>query len=221
MIQNDSWRMFRILSEFVDGFETMSQVGPAISIFGSARIPNTSPYYNLAYNTAIKLGEAGFSVITGAGPSIMEAANKGAQKADVNSCGLFIDLPFEANPNQFVDPELSLRFRYFFARKVMFIRYAQGFVFFPGGYGTCDELFEVLTLIQTQKIKRLPIFLMGRAYWSGMIAWIQDQMYSEGCISENDVALFQISDDPEYVADFLKREYQNRNRVEEFAGALS
>lgn len=152
LFRTDAWRVFRIISEFVDGFETMTNIGPSVSIFGSARLQPASPYYNMAIDVAQHISQRGFAVITGGGPGLMEAANRGAQAANGRSCGLAIDLPFEVEPNRYIDPKYRLQFRYFFVRKVMFIRYAQGYVFLPGGFGTMDELFEALTLIQTKKI---------------------------------------------------------------------
>lgn len=204
----DAWRVFRIVSEFVDGFETMTRIGPSVSIFGSARLPENSPYYQLAEVVAEKLIKRGFSVITGGGPGIMEAANKGAQKAKGNSCGLVIDLPFEAKPNPYIDEQYKLSFRYFFVRKVMFVRYAQGYVFLPGGVGTCDELFEALTLIQTKKIKPFPIYLMGSEFWTDLLAWMKNTMLKEGCISPDDMYLFHVTDDPDEVADGIERHYK-------------
>ncbi len=204
----DSWKVFRIISEFVDGFETMTNLGPSVTIFGSARLPADSPYYNLAIETAKMIVEQGFSVITGGGPGLMEAANKGAQSVHGNSCGICIDLPFEDEPNAFIDPRYRLRFRYFFVRKVMFVRYAQGFVFLPGGFGTLDELFEALTLIQTKKINQFPIFLMGKVYWSGLISWLKDTALANGCLSEKDFNLITITDDPAEVAEKIKKHYQ-------------
>ncbi len=209
----DSWKMFRIISEFVSGFDTMSDLGPSVSIFGSSRLAPTSCYYDLAYQVAMKVAEQGFSVITGAGPSIMEAANKGAQATKTASCGLIIDLPFESEPNHFIDSEYALRFRYFFVRKVMFVRYAQGFVFLPGGYGTFDEMFEVLTLIQTKKIQPVPVFLMGKEYWGGLFEWLASKVVQEGCISDLDLSLFEMSDDPDYVAKALKSSYMGRTKL--------
>ncbi len=176
IFSHDAWRVFRIISEFVDGFESMTYIGPSVSIFGSARLSPDSPYYQLAVNVAHHITLKGFAIITGGGPGIMEAANKGAQEGKGNSCGLAIDLPFEDKPNLYIDPKYHLKFRYFFVRKVMFIRYAQGYVFLPGGYGTLDELFEALTLIQTRKIKPFPIYLMGKAYWQEMLKWIEGTM---------------------------------------------
>lgn len=208
MLTTDSWRVFRIISEFVDGFETMTDLGPSVSIFGSARIKPDTPYYNLGIEVAQHVSKKGFAIITGGGPGIMEAANKGAQTVSGHSCGLAVDLPFEAEPNRFIDIKYRLQFRYFFVRKVMFIRYAQGFVFLPGGFGTLDELFEALTLIQTKKISPFPIYLMGKSYWSGMIDWINETVVKEGCVAPTDLNLIQITDDPEEVANGIERHYQ-------------
>jgi uncharacterized protein (TIGR00730 family) len=216
LFTHDSWRVFRIVSEFVDGFETMTNLGPSVSIFGSARLPPDSPYYNVAIDVARHISQKGFAIITGGGPGIMEAANKGAQEARGNSCGLAIDLPFETEPNRYIDPKYRLKFRYFFIRKVMFIRYAQGFVFLPGGFGTLDELFEALTLIQTKKIKAFPIYLMGKSYWLEMLRWIKESMLAHGCISEQDCQMFQITDDPEEVANGIERHYQRDRAFRNF-----
>lgn len=213
LFTTDSWRVFRIISEFVDGFETMTKLGPSVSIFGSARLPPASPYYNLAIDVAQHIARKGFAIITGGGPGIMEAANKGAQTANGNSCGLGIDLPMESALNTFIDERFKLRFRYFFIRKVMFIRYAQGYVFLPGGFGTLDELFEALTLIQTQKIHPFPIYLMGADYWTGIMEWIKGMVLKTQCISEEDLNLIQITDNPEEVANGVERHYQ-RDRAE-------
>jgi len=212
----DAWRVFRIISEFVDGFETMTNLGPSVSIFGSARLPPASPYYNLAIDAAKHIAERGFAIITGGGGGIMEAANKGAQSVGGRSCGLGIDLPTEAALNPFIDRKYLLKFRYFFVRKVMFIRYAQGYVFLPGGFGTLDELFEALTLIQTQKIHKFPIYLMGKQYWQGMINWIYDTLLSQENISPEDLNLIQITDDPEEVANGIERHYQRERSARNF-----
>lgn len=209
----DSWRVFRIISEFVDGFETMTNLGPSVSIFGSARMKQGTPYYTMAVDVAQAISKKGFAIITGGGPGIMEAANKGAQLANGASCGLSIDLPFESQSNMFIDPKYNLSFRYFFIRKVMFIRYAQGYVFLPGGFGTLDELFEALTLIQTKKIHPFPIYLMGAEYWKGMMGWIQETMIANQCISAEDLQLIHITDNPEEVANGIERHYQ-RERAE-------
>jgi len=216
LFSHDSWRVFRIISEFVEGFETMTSLGPSVSIFGSARLPPDSIYYNLAVDVAKHIANKGFAIITGGGPGIMEAANKGAQDVKGNSCGLAIDLPFESEPNRFIDLKYRLSFRYFFIRKVMFIRYAQGYVFLPGGFGTLDELFEALTLIQTQKIKPFPIYLMGKAYWSGLLKWIEETMLAQGCISKEDFNMFLVTDDPEEVANGIERHYQRDKAIKNF-----
>lgn len=212
-LTTDAWRVFRIVSEFVDGFETLTQLGPSVSIFGSARLPPTSPYYQMAIDVAQHISRKGFAIITGGGPGIMEAANKGAQEAKGNSCGLSIDLPMESAPNSYIDRKYNLRFRYFFVRKVMFIRYAQGYVFLPDGVGTLDELFEALTLIQTQKIHAFPIYLMGSDFWAGLIDWMKSTLLKNATISPEDLNLMQITDDPEVVANGIERHYQ-RHRVE-------
>ncbi len=209
----DAWRVFRILSEFVEGFDSMTSIGPSVSFFGSARLPVDTPYYNLAVETAQAVTKRGFAVITGGGPGIMEAANKGAQSVNGRSCGLSIDLPFESASNKFIDTKYNLSFRYFFVRKVMFIRYAQGYVFLPGGVGTMDELFEALTLIQTKKIHPFPIYMMGKSYWAGLMDWIKETMLGHACISPEDLDLIHITDDPEEVANGIERHYQ-KNRVE-------
>jgi uncharacterized protein (TIGR00730 family) len=212
----DSWRVFRIISEFVDGFETLTHLGPSVSIFGSARLPADSVYYNMAVDVARHIAAKGFAIITGGGPGIMEAANKGAQEAEGRSCGVAVSLPFETDSNPYIDPKYRLNFRYFFVRKVMFIRYAQGFVFLPGGFGTLDELFEALTLIQTKKIKPFPIYLMGKDYWIEMLNWIKGTMLPQGCISEKDLDLFQITNDPEEVANGIERHYQRDRAFKNF-----
>ena len=209
----DSWRVFRIISEFVEGFETMTSLGPSVAIFGSARLPPESPYYEMAAEVAKHVTRKGFAIITGGGPGIMEAANKATQEVKGNSCGLSIDLPHEHEPNRFIDPKYRLRFRYFFIRKVMFIRYAQGYVFLPGGFGTLDELFEALTLIQTRKIHPFPIYLMGASYWAGLIDWIKESLVTNNTISAQDLNLLQITDDPELVANGIERHYQ-RDRAD-------
>lgn len=213
---HDSWRVFRIISEFVDGFETMTNLGPSASIFGSARLSEDSIYYKLAVDVARAIAKKGFAIITGGGPGIMEAANRGAQEVKGQSCGLAVDLPFESDSNRFIDPKYRLNFRYFFIRKVMFIRYAQGYVFLPGGFGTLDELFEALTLIQTKKIKPFPIYLMGKDYWTGLLDWIKTTMVGYGCISPDDFKMFLITDDPEEVANGIERHYQRDRALRNF-----
>jgi uncharacterized protein (TIGR00730 family) len=192
---NDSWAIFKIMSEFVEGYERMAKIGPCISIFGSARTKPDNPYYQIGIDLAEKLAEAGYGVITGGGPGIMEAANKGAQQGSGKSVGLNIDLPFEQNHNPYIDPEHNLEFDYFFVRKVIFVKYAQGFVILPGGFGTLDELFEALTLIQTKKINKRPVVLVGSSYWKGLLAWIEQAMlHDEHNISAHDMQLFSVVD---------------------------
>lgn len=205
----NAWTMFKVISEFVEGFETMNHVGPCISIFGSARTKPGAPYYELTTKVAARLVEEGFGVITGGGPGIMEAGNKGAKEAGGASVGLNIDLPFEQSHNPFIDPELNLNYRYFFVRKVMFVKYAQAFVAMPGGFGTMDELFEVLTLIQTKKISPVPVILVGKTFWQGMIDWVKDIMLDqEGNISPGDMSLLPIVDDPDEVVKIIHDFYQ-------------
>ena len=211
--QQNSWRLFRIVSEFVNGFETFTGAGPFISIFGSAKLEEGHRYYKLAYDVSRKVAEKGFSIITGAGPGLMEAANKAAQDEGKISAGLIPDLPFEPMPNKYLDPKYSLRFRYFFVRKVMFVRYAQGFVFMPGGFGTLDELFEILTLVQTQRTLPVPIYLMGTEYWSGLVEWIKNTMMREHCLLEKDLNLFTLTDDPSEVANGLLEGYQKQMKL--------
>lgn len=205
---HDSWRILRIMSEFVAGFETMTTLGPSVSIFGSARLKSDHPYYQMGVDVAQHIAKKGFAIITGGGPGIMEAANRGAQEAKGTSCGVSIDLPMEYEPNHFIDLKYNLQFRYFFVRKVMFIRYAQGYVFLPGGVGTLDELFEALTLIQTAKIRAFPIYLMGADFWEGMMEWMKTSLLKHAMISEDDLNLMQITDDPEEVAHGIERHYR-------------
>ncbi|MBA3722138.1 MAG: TIGR00730 family Rossman fold protein [Parachlamydiaceae bacterium] len=213
---HDSWRVFRIISEFVEGFETLTNLGPSVSIFGSARFQPDHIYYNMATDVAKHIVAKGFAVITGGGPGTMEAANKGAQEAKGLSCGLAVALPHESDSNKYVDPRYRLNFRYFFVRKVMFIRYAQGYVFLPGGLGTFDELFEAMTLIQTKKIKPFPIYLMGKEFWTDMLETIKKTMLSYGCVSPNDFDILQITDDPEEVANGIERHYQRDRAYKNF-----
>jgi uncharacterized protein (TIGR00730 family) len=206
-----SWRMFKIMSEFVDGFEKMEQFGPCVSIFGSARTKPGTPYYELAVKIAEKLTREGYGIITGGGPGIMEAGNRGARKAKGRSVGLHIELGEEQDWNDFIDPEKLLIFKYFFARKVMFIRYAQAFIFMPGGFGTMDEMFEVLTLIQTKKIDPVPVVFVGADYWKGMMDWIKKVMLSqENNIHTKDLKLFEITDDPKRVVKIINGFYRKQ-----------
>lgn len=212
----DSWRVFRIISELVDGFESLTQVGPSVTIFGSSRLKPVSPYYNMAIDVSQKIAQRGFAITTGGGPGIMEAANKGAQSTGSMSVGIGIDVPFEKDTNQFIDPQYRLKFRYFFVRKVMFIRYAKACVFLPGGLGTLDEFFETVTLIQTEKIKPFPIYLMGSEYWNGLVEWLKKTVLEMGCISEKDLDLFIVTDDPVEVANGIERHYAQDQSLENF-----
>ncbi|WP_333810946.1 TIGR00730 family Rossman fold protein [Timonella senegalensis] len=194
-VHDDPWRVMRIQSEFVEGFGALAELGPAISIFGSARTKPDHPDYQLAIDAATMFVERGYAVITGGGPGVMEAGNKGAHEAGGISVGLGIELPFEQGMNQYVD--LGVNFRYFFARKTMFVKYASGFVVLPGGFGTFDELFEALTLVQTHKITEFPIVLVGTEYWSGLISWLRDTVAARGMINPTDLDLFHIVDTAE------------------------
>ena len=194
-LDTDPWRALRILAEFVEGFDALAEVGPAVTVFGSARTPPGDATYELARETGARFARQGFAVITGGGPGIMEAANRGCQEAGGLSVGCNIELPHEQGLNPYVD--LGVEFRYFFARKVMFVKYADAFVIFPGGFGTLDELFEALTLIQTKKIRDFPIVLVGSDYWSGLIDWIRDRLVAEAAIDKADLDLLRITDDPE------------------------
>ena len=193
----DSWRVLRILSEFVEGFETMASLGPSVTFFGSARSLPDSWEYRTAQAVGQKLAQLGFAIITGGGPGVMEGANKGAMSANGISCGLSISVPHEETANPYVDPKYTLYFRYFFVRKVMFIRYAKAVVVLPGGLGTMDELFEMLTLIQTKKIKPFPIILMGKQYWQGLLHWMKETLVAQAAISIEDFSLFTLTDDPD------------------------
>jgi len=193
---SDSWQIFKIMSEFVEGFEKMSRIGPCVSIFGSARTKPENSYYKLAEDIAFKLTKEGYGVITGGGPGIMEAANKGAKAGGGKSVGLNIVLPFEQSSNPFVDNDKNINFDYFFVRKTIFLKYSQGFIAMPGGFGTLDELFESITLIQTNKVAHFPIVLVGKKYWEGLLAWVkQTMLLEEHNISEKDLELFHIVDE--------------------------
>lgn len=209
----NSWTMFKVISEFVDGFETLNEIGPCVSVFGSARTQPEHPYYKTAVDIGRLLTEEGYGVITGGGPGIMEAGNKGASLYGGKSVGLNIDLPFEQNHNQFIDPDKNLDFRYFFVRKVMFVKYAQAFVALPGGYGTMDELFEVLTLVQTRKITPVPIVLVGKEFWSGLKEWIKAVMLEkEQNIYEKDMDLMPVVETPEEVIQIINDFYAERSQ---------
>jgi uncharacterized protein (TIGR00730 family) len=203
-VHTDPWRVLRIQSEFVEGFGTLAELPRAISVFGSARTPRDSPEYEAGVRLGKALVEAGFAVITGGGPGAMEAANKGACEAGGASVGLGIELPFEQGLNPYVD--IGLNFRYFFVRKMMFVKYAQGFVVLPGGLGTLDELFEALTLVQTKKVTRFPIVLFGSAYWQGLVDWLRDTLVGQGKASVHDMELFHITDDVEEAVDLVSKE---------------
>ena len=206
---SDSWQIFKIMSEFVEGFESLSKIGPCVSVFGSARTKSENIYYRQAEEIGYLLTQKGYGVITGGGPGIMEAANKGAKRGKGKSVGLNIELPFEQSHNEFIDNDKLLNFDYFFVRKVMFIKYAQGFIVLPGGVGTLDELFEAITLIQTGKIGKFPIVLIGSSYWYGIIDWIKEVMLGkEDNISDEDLDLFQIVDTPSEAVDIIEKFYQ-------------
>ena len=204
---HSSWQIFKIMAEFVDGFEALAKIGPCVSIFGSARVQPGHKFYELAVDIARRMGEEGFGIISGGGPGIMEAANKGAQLGGGKSVGLNIDLPFEQHSNAFIDKEHDLDFDYFFVRKVMFTKYSQAFIMMPGGFGTMDEFFEVATLIQTQKMLRVPLILVGRDYWKGLLDWIQTVMLDEKNISPEDIQLLQMADTAEEVARLVHEYY--------------
>lgn len=213
----DSWRILRIMSEFVEGFESMTALGPSVAIFGSSKAqPKSRKYYELAEKTCAKIAEKGYGIITGGGPGIMESANKGAQSAQGRSCGLCIDLTKE-RPNSYIDYNYEFNFRYFFVRKVMFVRYAMAFVVFPGGYGTLDELFEALTLIQTQKIRPFPVYLVGKEYWKGLLDWIKTTMLEKhGNISQDHFDLIRLSDDPDEIVEGIEAHYRHIKSLENF-----
>ncbi len=204
----DSWRVFKIISELVEGFEKLARIGPCVSIFGSARTHYNDKHYKLAEQIAYNLTQQGYGVITGGGPGIMEAANKGAKRGNGKSVGINIDLPFEQKANPFIDADKLITFDHFFVRKVMFMKYAQGFIVLPGGFGTFDELFEAITLIQTRKIGRFPIILVGRKYWTGLLEWIKEQMLEEEhSISAEDLNLFTIVDTADEAVDNIVKFY--------------
>jgi uncharacterized protein (TIGR00730 family) len=207
---HSSWQIFKIMAEFVDGFESLAKIGPCISIFGSARTQPGTPYYDLTVEVAQKLAAEGFGIITGGGPGIMEAANKGAELAGGKSVGLNIDLPFEQRPNEYIDNDKILNFDYFFVRKVMFTKYSQGFIMMPGGFGTMDEFFEVATLIQTEKFKQMPMVLVGSAYWKGLLDWLESSMLAEGNIEKEDLGLFKMADTADEVVHHTLEYYRTR-----------
>jgi len=214
----DPWRVLRIMGEFVEGFEALAEIGMAVTLFGSARIKEGDPIYQAAAETARLLGEAGFTIITGGGPGIMEAGNRGARAAGAKSVGLNIELPFEQGVNKYVD--IAVEFRYFFVRKTMFVKYAQAFVIFPGGFGTLDELFEALTLIQTGKVQNFPLILFDSVYWGGMIDWMRTTLLANGKIAAADLNLLVLCDSPAEVRDLIVRSMQDQRwRSKEEAAA--
>jgi hypothetical protein len=206
-IREDPWRIFRIMSEFVDSFQTMSQVGPAVTIFGSARTKPADPYYHAAHDIAKGLAKHNLAVITGGGPGIMEAANKGAEKNGGRSVGLNIELPHEQSGNRYAN--VPIHFHYFFARKVCFVKYSLGFIYMPGGFGTLDELFEVLTLVQTQRIPQFPLVLFGTKHWKGLVAWMKSRLEADKQISPGDLDLLKLTDDVDEVVQII-RDYERR-----------
>lgn len=212
---HDLWSIFKIMSEFVDGYDKLLRIGPCISIFGSARLVSGDPYYDQAVRTAELMTEKGFGVITGGGPGIMEAANRGATNAGGKSVGLGIHLPFEQGINDYVDPKYEINFKYFFVRKVMFVKYAQAFIVFPGGFGTLDELFECMTLIQTHKIDPIPVALVGREYWDGLYRWMKEKLVADGYVSPEDLNLFRLTDEPaeavQHVCSFYEKKQPKPN----------
>ncbi len=209
---NDSWAIFKIMSEFVNGYETMSRIGPCVTIFGSARIKPEHAYYQLAEKIAYKISKAGYGIITGGGPGIMEAGNKGANLGGGTSVGLNIELPFEQHYNPYIDKDKNLNFDYFFVRKVIFVKYSQGFVVMPGGFGTLDEMFEALTLIQTKKIGKFPIILVGSEFWAGLIDWIKTVLIEkEKTVKAEDLDLFKIVDTEDEVVEALNSFYKKYN----------
>lgn len=211
-LHTDPWRVMRIQSEFIEGFGLLAEIGPAITVFGSARTPRDHPEYELSRQVGHQLAKAGYAVITGGGPGIMEAANRGCVEAEGTSVGLGIELPFEQGLNSYVD--IGIDFRYFFVRKTMFVKYAQGFVFMPGGFGTLDELFEALVLVQTGKVTRFPVVLMGAEYWSGLVDWMSTRLVEAGKISPHDMDLIEITDDPDQVVHIMKDADEQRRRQE-------
>ncbi len=211
---HSSWQIFKIMAEFVQGFETLAKIGPCVSIFGSARTKPGNKYYELAVDIARRLAEEGFGIITGGGPGIMEAANKGANMAQGRSVGLSIELPFEQTSNPFIDRDTYMNFDYFFVRKVMFTKYSQGFIMMPGGWGTMDEFFEVATLIQTRKFTQTPMICVGSTYWNGLFHWMREAMYvGEGNISPGDLEMIKVFDTADEVVSYI-REFYTHNKLQ-------
>jgi uncharacterized protein (TIGR00730 family) len=210
MLTRESWKIFQIIAEFVEGFERLARISPSVSFFGSARLGPHHAHYALAETTARLLSEAGFSVVSGGGPGIMEAANKGAHSGPAPSIGLNINLPHEQSGNNYQD--IALNFRHFFSRKVMFVKYASAYVVFPGGFGTLDELAEILTLVQTGKSRRIPIILVHKPFWAGLVTWFENTLVAQGTVSAEDLDLFQILDQPEEVVEAIFDFYDNQGR---------
>ncbi|MGB1444901.1 MAG: TIGR00730 family Rossman fold protein [Flavobacteriaceae bacterium] len=209
--KRDAWSVFKIMGEFVNGYEQLSAVGPCVSIFGSARTPANSPHYTLGVEVAKAIASKGYGIITGGGPGIMEAGNKGAQEGNAASIGLNIDLPFEQSSNPYIDYEHNLNFQYFFVRKVMFVKYAQAFVVLPGGVGTLDELFEALTLVQTHKIRKIPIILVESSFWKGLVDWMENTLLAQGMISKDNMDLFHVVDTKEEVLSIIDKFYSTED----------
>lgn len=214
--QEDLWRVFRIMAEFVEGFETMAKIKPSVIVFGSARTKPGEKYYKLTEEVSKALVKKGFGITTGGGPGIMEAANKGAMEAGGSSTGINIELPHEQGANQYIDPDKLLNFRYFFVRKLMFFKYAQGYILMPGGFGTIDEGFEVLTLIQTGKTDKFPIVLMGKEFWNPLIEWVKEYQLKQGYISLGDLNLFSITDDPKEAAKIISDFHKGKKLTPNF-----
>jgi uncharacterized protein (TIGR00730 family) len=214
--QEDLWRVFRIMAEFVEGFETMGHIKPSVAVFGSARTKANHKYYKKTERVSKELVKRGFGIITGGGPGIMEAANKGANMVNGSSTGVNIELPHEQSANPFIDSDKLLNFRYFFIRKVMFFKYAQGYVIMPGGFGTIDEFFEVLTLVQTKKTKKVPIVVMGKDYWCPLMDWIKEYMMKFKYIENFDMDLFKITDDPKEAADIIYQFHKGKKIIPNF-----
>lgn len=208
LLNRESWRIFQIMAEFVEGFEQLSSISPSVSIFGSSRMDEDHPYYALTENIARSLSDSGFSVVTGGGPGLMEAGNRGARQGKALSIGLNIELPREQAPNQYQD--ISMHFRHFFSRKVMFVKYASAYVVLPGGFGTLDELMEILTLVQTGKSRRIPVVLVGRPFWEGLLKWFRETLIAQGTISADDLNLITLVDEPQEVVDAIFDHYDMR-----------
>ena len=214
--KKDAWSIFKIMGEFVTGYEQLETIGPCVSIFGSARTPTTHPYYELGVNTAKAIAEKGYGIITGGGPGIMEAGNKGAQMAHGKSVGLNIKLPMEQSANPYVDKDHTINFEYFFVRKVMFVKFAQAFVVLPGGVGTLDELFEALTLVQTNKIKNIPIILVNQSFWGGLFDWLKNTLVDQKMIDAADLKLIHLVDTPAEVIHVIDRFYTHESHQPNF-----